>query len=374
MVKHFFVSILSFSVFLVATAQPPASPGQTPAQGPGSVSGPGQGPGTGQAPRPGPAGGPPSIQPGQATPLSPDQVKKVIDGVSKAFVDNYIFPDTAKKMTEHLQAEAAAGKFTRITDPVELAGAIERSLQASHHDGHIGIHFDPRFAAALSGSAGKGGMVPMDPLRDSAAMQRENYLIRKSEVLPGNIGYLRMDGFTPLPQAKQAICKALAALVKTQALIIDLRNNGGGSGEMVTQIASAFFPVPTRLNDVVIRQADRMDTLISQTDPKAMDNLQLSMPIFILTSSHTFSAAEDLSYGLQSAGRAVVVGETTGGGAHPLHPFPVGEGFVAGIPTGRSVNFATHTDWEGVGVVPNVPVPQEQALEKALLLAKSGSK
>nr|WP_262894925.1 S41 family peptidase [Hymenobacter guriensis] len=107
------------------------------------------------------------------------------------------------------------------------------------------------------------------------------------------------------------------------------------------------------------------DTTFYYADPAKTDGLTLSMPLYILTSKKTFSAAEDFSYAMQQAKRATIVGEVTGGGAHPTMPFSVGQGFVVHIPFARSLNPITNTDWEGTGVQPNVEVEASKALIKA---------
>ena len=84
-----------------------------------------------------------------------------------------------------------------------------------------------------------------------------------------------------------------------------------------------------------------------------------------MTSERTFSGGEDLCYTLQALGRAQVIGETTGGGAHPTRPFPVSPAVHIGIPFARSVNPVTGTNWQGTGVVPDVAVPEAQAYDTA---------
>jgi hypothetical protein len=143
---------------------------------------------------------------------------------------------------------------------------------------------------------------------------------------------------------------------------IDLRDNGGGSPAMVSQIESYFFPVKTHMNDIIDR---KNGTEVFWTDPSKSDSVLLQQPVYILTSRHTFSGAEDFSYGMQSVHRAVIVGNTTGGDTHPVGPVPVGLGFVAAIPFARTLNPYTHTDWEGTGVIPDIPARSAGALEAA---------
>jgi hypothetical protein len=137
----------------------------------------------------------------------------------------------------------------------------------------------------------------------------------------------------------------------------------GGDPTMVSQLESYFFAQKTKMNSLINRSNN--DTIFMYADPFKSDSLSLSMPVYILTSQHTFSGAEDFCYGLQVAKRAFIVGETTGGGAHPQMPFSVNQGFVMYIPFARSLNPITHTDWEGTGVIPDVKISANKALIKA---------
>jgi hypothetical protein len=132
---------------------------------------------------------------------------------------------------------------------------------------------------------------------------------------------------------------------------------------MVARIASFFVQEKTRLNDIFERERDT--TIAFYAEPALAQNFKLSQPLYILTSDHTFSAAEDFTYAMQVNKRALIVGDTTGGGAHPTRSFPIGQGFVARIPFARSINHITKTDWEGTGVRPDIAVPSEDALHEA---------
>jgi len=184
------------------------------------------------------------------------------------------------------------------------------------------------------------------------------------EILPGNVGYLPFTGFVDdIESAKPTIYSALKFLANTCAIIIDIRENQGGSPEMVSQIESYFFKEKTHMNDLINRSTK--DTTVFYADPAKADSLNLAVPVYILTSHKTFSAAEDFGYGMQQAKRATIVGEITGGGAHPQMPFSIGQGFVSSIPFARSYNPITKTDWEGTGIIPDVKVDAEKAFLKA---------
>jgi C-terminal processing protease CtpA/Prc len=94
-------------------------------------------------------------------------------------------------------------------------------------------------------------------------------------------------------------------------------------------------------------------------------SLRYTKPVYVLTSRRTFSGAEECAYDFQTQKRATLVGETTGGGANPGDDFGLAHGFLAFIPTGRAINPVTHTNWEHVGVKPDISVAAAKAQQTA---------
>lgn len=187
------------------------------------------------------------------------------------------------------------------------------------------------------------------------------------ERLDGNIGYLKLDAFGSVDVCAAKASDAFAALGDVDAVIFDLRRNGGGVPEMVTYVESYLFAKRTHLYDMYTREDNK--TTPVWTDPDVPGKKLATQPVYILTAARTFSGAEAFAYDLQSAKRATVVGEVTGGGAHPTHPVPLDANFVLMVPSARAINVVTKTDWEGTGVQPDVRVPADQALDKAKQLA-----
>lgn len=302
--------------------------------------------------------------------MTPLLTKRLIDSVDRALQRFYIFPDKAALMGRQLQKHFKQGRYRMLTNPDQLAAQLGQDLQAAHSDGHLFIRYDPDFARALQ---------EINPNRrrtdDSLALQDavdQNFGLNRVEILDGNIGYLPVYSFTPfVERARPAFVSALRFLSHTRALILDMRYNGGGNPEMVGQLGSYFFSVRTPFTTIENRIRD--STFVYWADPAKADSLRLSMPVYILTSHSTFSAAEDFSYSMQQAKRALVVGDTTGGGAHPAGPFQLGQGFLINLPFAQSINPYSKTNWEGIGVRPDIPVKADQALEKAqeLILAKA---
>ncbi|HEX4461207.1 MAG TPA: S41 family peptidase, partial [Polyangia bacterium] len=160
---------------------------------------------------------------------------------------------------------------------------------------------------------------------------------------------------------------AFGFLAHVDAVIFDLRDNGGGDPSMVAFMASHLFAGRTRLNDIYERKENK--TTEQWTNPAVPGNKLVDKPVFVLTSKRTFSGAEDFSYALKNLKRATIIGETTGGGAHPTRPVRLDDHFLLGVPFARSVSTITKTDWEGTGVEPDVKVPADEALNVATKMA-----
>jgi hypothetical protein len=302
---------------------------------------------------------------GQTQDLTPAQVRTVIDSLCSLLKQGYVFPDTAVKMAQYLQTQYAKGAYANYHDPRLLALRLGDDLQTAHHDDHLRVIYQPQPPDPRQrDTAGAAQREREENARRLAETQTANFSFVRTEVLPGNIGYIRLDGFTGyIEEATPTVIAALRFIAHTRALIIDLRFNGGGSPWMVTRVESFFFPERTHMNDIVDRYTGTDEMW---TDPSKTEGLQLSIPVYILAGRGTHSAAEDFTYGMQSIHRAVIVGATTIGGAHPTRGYEIGFGFIAVIPRARSLNPYTHTDWEGTGVHPDIPVDSGKALETAI--------
>ena len=192
----------------------------------------------------------------------------------------------------------------------------------------------------------------------------DNFGIHRVERLDGNIGYLDVRRVAVPANAGPAISAAMELVAGTYALIIDLRHNGGGSPEGVVFWCSYLFTEqPTHLNDIF--HADTGETRQFWALPYVPGTRYVDRPVYVLTSSHTFSGGEDFCYTLQALGRAELIGETTGGGAHPTRGFPISPAVHIGIPFARSINPITGTNWQGTGVVPDIAVPEAEAYDVA---------
>ena len=270
---------------------------------------------------------------------------------------NYVFPDEAERAAAAIEARLAAGEYDGL-DEITLTDRVTGHLQDITGDKHLRLR--------LGGGPGPRREPPKRPDREKMRKmgRLDNFGIRRVERLNGNVGYIDLRRMAVPANAGPAIAAAMELVAGTYALIIDMRHNGGGAPEGVVFWCSYLFDgEPTHLNDIF--RADTGETRQFWTLPYVPGTRYPDPPVYVLTSERTFSGGEDLCYTLQALGRAQVIGETTGGGAHPTRPFPVSPAVHIGIPFARSVNPVTGTNWQGTGVVPEVAVPEAQAYDVA---------
>lgn len=296
--------------------------------------------------------------------------RTVIDGVIARLNEAYVFPDTAKAMEAALRARQRRGEYDGITSSRTFADSLTAHLQAVSHDKHLRVRY-----VARGVPAGPGGDGPSPDDRAEAKLfgQRMNFGFERVERLPGNVGYLEIRSFGfDTADVSSVAATAFTFLGNTDALIIDVRRNGGGSPHMVAQVTSYLFgPTPVHLNSLYWRPENRTDDFYtSATVPGT--RYGPDKPLYVLTSRNTFSGAEEFTYNLQTRKRATIVGDTTGGGAHPGGPRRVTAYFAVWVPSGRAINPITKTNWERVGVRPDIAVASDQALRAAHLAALRG--
>ncbi|HWQ31267.1 MAG TPA: serine hydrolase [Blastocatellia bacterium] len=289
--------------------------------------------------------------------------QRVIDGAIKALNDFYVFPETAKKMEAALRERMQRKEYDNITSPSAFASALTTHLQEVSHDKHLRV-FYANGDGPLHGPDSDPGA--RQRYREMAA--RRNFSFEKVERLSGNIGYLDLRGFEDPELAAETASAAMTFLANTDALIVDLRQNGGGDPAMVALLSSYLFDKRTHLNDIYSRPDNRTEEFWTKESVPGR-KFGGDKPVYVLTSRRTFSGAEEFTYNLKNLKRATIIGEVTGGGAHPVQPHRLSDQFVIGVPFARAINPITKTNWEGTGVQPDIAVPAAQALKTAHLLA-----
>ena len=295
---------------------------------------------------------------GASQTLTPEERARAVRAVATALEQEYVYPEIGAEMAGAVRAGLESGAYDGVESTRDLAQRLTDDLRAISHDRHLGVRPAPAEAARAP-----------EPFGSDDALRRGNFAFKKAEVLDGNVGYIRLDGFVPGEEAERTAAAALAFVAHCDALVFDLRYNGGGSPEMIRFIQSYLFEEPTHLNDMVDREGEVVAEYwtLEEVPGRRFD---LEVPVFVLTSDYTFSGGEEFAYNLQNLGRAVVIGEKTGGGAHPVRGVRVGDHLVVGIPFMRARNPISGTNWEGAGVSPDIGVPADEALERALKLAR----
>ncbi|WP_223034073.1 S41 family peptidase [Hanstruepera marina] len=278
------------------------------------------------------------------------QNSKSIIQLADSLSNLYVFKDKGIEMSNLLKSNLERRNYDNL-NLEELAVHLDKDLKKVVKDKHLRISYG-------------------QPKRNTSQRRQipSYYLsISESKVLDGNIGYIEITGFQmPNDDLKNHLSTQLMKIAKCKAIIIDLRNNGGGAPKGVQLLSSYFFEKDTTqlLNTVEYRGYDvKYDFyVLGDADIERI----LDKKTYILTSNYTFSAGEGFAYLMQANKKATLVGENTGGGAHPVNFYPLDNGLVAKIPIGRAINPITNSNWEGIGVIPDIKVEEEKALSKAI--------
>lgn len=286
--------------------------------------------------------------------------RTLVERAVELLCEHYVFPERAVVAAADLRARRDAGEYDGLAEPA-LAEALTARLAAHCADKHLRVRVrDGRLHTSVSPE--HADAVYREQLRLS------NHGIARVERLDGNVGLLDLRGVTDPGPGGRAIAAAMELVSHTDALIVDLRRNRGGSPDGVIFWTSYFFPDgETHLNSILSGTTGHTRQYWSLA--YLPGERYLDRPVYVLTSGFTFSAGEEFCYNLQAQGRARLIGETTRGGAHPTDAFPITPTLEITVPIARSINPVTGTNWEGTGVEPDVAVPAEQAYPVAYRMA-----
>jgi hypothetical protein len=311
-----------------------------------------------------------------APPIDRASRNEAVETLAERMAQHYVFADTGASAAASLRRRLAGGAYDGLDDAEGLAARLTTDLQELTHDLHAEVAameqaLEPdlpqnqvRHPGTIDIDARVRGMDRM-----MRAVSARRFGFPDSRRLAGNVAYVRIDELPEPILAGQALAAEMAAVADAAALIIDLRENGGGNPDTVTQLCAYLFDDrPVHLNDQLTRGIGRV--LPMWTQPVASDlRFGSRKPVFILVGKDTFSAGENLAYTLQALKRATIVGAPTRGGAHGGRGFRLAEHLLASIPNRQTISAVTHADWEGKGVQPDVRVEEAKALETALALA-----
>jgi C-terminal processing protease CtpA/Prc len=292
--------------------------------------------------------------------------KNIVHRIAQLLNEKYVFPEIGKLCGERVKSKLKAGDYSRITDAKEFAEVLTKDVQQFSKDKHN------RVRVIEVNEVIKEADDPLrEPFRLLKLMQNEHFGFQRLDWIEGNIGYLDSRRFTPLSVTKNMAIGAMHFLSNTAAVIIDLRENPGGMPDMIQFLSNYFFEHPTQLTGLYVREDDFI--IETWTSEKIEGKRMTDVPLFLLTSSKSFSAAEAFAYDMKVRGRATIIGDTTRGGAHNVDLFKIDDQFEMYLSTGRAINPVTGANWEGVGVIPDIVVPAEMALDTAIVYAKKAA-
>ncbi len=287
--------------------------------------------------------------------------EQVIEAAIGKLTQRYIFPEKATDIVKQLRIEVARGDFANVTSAEKLANKLTDSLQKSSKDKHLEIRY---FEEAIADETPNQNQASAGTDKEKFDVMRKNYGFENIDRLKCNIGYLNLRGFAPPEMGAERITAAMNLLSETWALIIDLRENGGGTPESVALVSSYFFDERTHLNDIYELETNKIEERWT-TEKVAGKKYGTARKIYILTSEDTFSAAEDFAYTMKNTKRATLVGETTGGGANAGNRHRLNAHFMMNVPDARPISPITKTNWEGVGITPDIAVSAKKSLDVA---------
>lgn len=297
--------------------------------------------------------------------LNSDQRGQVIRSIATLMRTRYVSFDVGQQVADQLLKDIADERWASVSGPREFAAAVTQRLRELSQDGHLALQYSEK-------------ALPVESAEQTFSAEESdrwygahlNYGFERLERLEDNIGYLDLRVFAPVSTAGDVAAAAMTFLAQTEALIIDLRNNGGGHGEMAALIAGYLFHDARPLSGVYDRPSDAHTHAVT---PAWVPGRRFgpNKPVYVLISRKTFSAAESFAYDLRALKRVTVVGERSGGGAHPFQYRRVHPHFMVSLAESRSVNPITGGNWQGTGVEPDIHVSSDRALEIALRMARA---
>lgn len=301
--------------------------------------------------------------------LDPQQRSKAIQDIATQFDKIYFDPEVGRQMARDLRARLQRGEYESITSSRELASVLSRQIAAICKESHTEVAYYEEDQLASSPAVDPAAFERHEEKR-LAELRAANFYFAAPKRLEGNIALIRFDGFASPADAGPFVQRLMSEAADAAALVFDLRENSGGSSELIPVLASYLF------DDQSVHLFDRSDRkrgthTAFRTDP-ALPGKRFGSrkPVYVLTSKETFSAAENFAYTLQQLKRATVVGEKTRGGNHGAFGKPVTPHLVAHVATITTINAVSRTDF-GKGVVPDLAVPAAEGLSAALAAARA---
>jgi hypothetical protein len=293
---------------------------------------------------------------------------RVIEGVIRRVHETYVFPALADSVGTYLRTRVRRGAYDRPLRADAFSAALTADLRAVSHDQHLHVSYEPKSIHAGPDVDSATRRRRIEAVKRE--LERGNYGVPEARIVADGVGYLRLTSMQAPSIAGETLAAAMTFLSHSDALIIDVRDNGGGDADQVNLLLSYLFDGSVEFGEMRSRDPGHVEQSWTAAYV-AGRRYGGTKPIFVLTSHTTFSAAEAVAYFLQAQRHAIVVGDTTRGGANPGDFYPVDADYVIFVPDARAVSPVTGANWEGTGVIPNIAVPAATALDTARALAEA---
>jgi hypothetical protein len=286
--------------------------------------------------------------------VSKKEVESAITTVAKLVDENYVFPEKGKRIAAHLLQEYKKGKFSQVRDWKAFDSVSTQCLRSFSHDGHLYVRNDPKTVKELSAASSHASessdeQFSYDPFYYGADAIEKNFGFREVKILQGNVGYIKLSEINISTKSLPVLFAAMEFVSNTKALVIDLRDNGGGGSELGAVFESFFLPKNIPLLDFKTRNgAGTLDRTVLWLTEKKYDN-----PLFILVNRGTASAAEAFAFSLQHQKRAKIIGQPSAGAAHMNSWYVVNDQLFVSVSTAAPTIPGTEESWEEKGVQPD---------------------
>ena len=277
-----------------------------------------------------------------------DELADVVKTLASEIRANYVLEKEAHLMADLLDKNLSSSQYNSYAMDTSLSNRLQKDLRSIIDDKHLRIRY--------------GNNPPASRSRYSPAFPHG---VGDVSMLEGRIALFSMSHFpSPNNAYRKKVQQTMDQIssMDAQAVIIDMRENRGGSPAGVQLVCSYFLPPELLLNSLYFRNRDHKEDFYTLK----VSNPMLDIPVVLLTSELTFSGGEEFCYNLKNLSRATLIGEVTGGGAHPVNRYALPQGFAAIIPIGMAISPITETNWEGVGVQPDIQATREDALNMAI--------
>ncbi len=292
---------------------------------------------------------------GSSQTLSKKELESAVTTIARLIDENYVFPKKGEQIAIHLLQEYKNGKFNRISDWSSFGSVATECLRSFSHDGHLYVRNDTAEVKELLATKmqtldpDSTEHYSYDPFFYGTEAIEKNFGFREVKILEGNIGYIKLSEVNISVKSLPVLFAAMDFTANTKALIIDLRDNGGGGSEVGAVFESFFLPGNIPLLEFKTRKGPGdMEKTVPWLMEEKYDN-----PLFIIINSGTASAAEAFAYSLQNKGRAKIIGQPSAGAANMNSWYVVNEYIFVSVSTAAPTLPGTEESWEQRGIQPD---------------------